>query len=81
MTNNTGSQQLKDAISKLANEFKPLLADIHNQDANTKNYYGDYLSILSQFADNKGKLKLIALSLMYAGANVEGVEAAVKILQ
>ena len=72
--------ELKKVIISLSEQFKPILEDVHNSNATTKNYYGDYLSILSQFSGNNGKVKLIALSLIYAGANVHGVESAVKIL-
>lgn len=80
LQNNLVTPELKQAIVNLSNEFKPILEGIHNCTASTQNYYGDYLTILSQFSGNNGKIKLVALSLIYAGANVHGVESAVKIL-
>lgn len=77
---NQVTPELKNAIISLAEIVKPALKEIHAKNATTKNYYGDYLGFLTPMAADKGKVKLTALAMMYAGANPEGVESAVKIL-
>ena len=67
------------AVKSIAETIKPLLDDIHSQQATTQNYYGDYMRILSYAAkQSEGKTKLLAIAMLYAGANVYGVEAAIK---
>jgi len=73
--------ELKNTIEKLATEFTPLLNEIHSKSSTTKNYYGEYMNILSRFSNKGiGTIKLIALGLIKAGANVNGVNDAVKII-
>jgi thiaminase len=73
---NTETQKV---IKEIAENIKPLLEDIHSKQPTTKNYYGDYMSILAQLGnDNIGKIKLLAIAMLYAGANVNGIEYAVK---
>lgn len=67
------------AIKEIAENVKPLLDDIHSQQPTTKDYYAEYMSILSKLGNNNaGKIKLLAISMLYAGANVNGIEYAVK---
>jgi|LakMenE18May11ns_1017448.scaffolds.fasta_scaffold7899147_1 hypothetical protein len=74
------SEDLKSSISKISGALKPIINEIHKAPATTQNYYGDYLSILTQFQNNKAKLKLVALSMLHAGANPKGIESAVNLL-
>jgi RNA binding exosome subunit len=69
------SIELRDAVISIAETIKPALDDIHANTPTTQNYYGDYMRLLSYKPERK---KVIALAMLYAGANPQGVEAAVK---
>ena len=72
---NSLSKELRDAVINIAETIKPALDDIHANTPTTQNYYGDYMRLLSYKPERK---KVIALAMLYAGANPAGVEAAVK---
>ena len=76
----TLTKETQNAIKLIAEEVKPLLENIHSKPASTQNYYGEYMEILHFAAKdkNEGRVKLLAIALMYAGANPLGVEHAVK---
>jgi len=76
----TLTEETQKAVKSIAETIAPLLEDIHSKPATTQNYYGDYMRLLNYAAkDNQpGRVKLLAIALMYAGANPFGVEAAVK---
>ena len=71
------SPELQTVIKSIAESIKPILDDIHNRPATTQNYYGDYMRILLYKPEHK---KLMSLSMIYAGANVYGIEAALKFI-
>ena len=75
------NKQGQELIDQLTIDLQPLVDDIHKQQALTQNYYGDYMNIISQCSGgNRNKSILIAIALIKAGANVRGVESAMKIL-
>ena len=69
------SKELRDAVINIAETIKPALDDIHANTPTTQNYYGDYMRLLSYKPERK---KVMALAMLYAGANPAGVEAAVR---
>ena len=71
------SPELKNAVLSIAETIKPALKEIHAQKPTTKNYYGDYMRLLSY---RPKYAKILALAMLYEGANPEGVEAAVKLI-
>ena len=71
------SPELKKAVLSIAEALAPVLEEIHNSPATSKNYYADYMRILSYKPDS---IKLLALALLYAGANPAGLEAALKLV-
>ena len=71
------SPELKQAVIEIAETIKPLLDDIHSTQPITQNYYGDYMRILSI---KPQRAKILALALLYNGANPQGVEAAMKLI-
>lgn len=71
------SPELQAVIKSIAEDIRPMLDNIHKRPATTQNYYGDYMRILSYKPEHK---KLMALSMIYAGANVYGIEAALKFI-
>lgn len=74
---NNLSPELKAAILSISETIAPLLDDIHANYPSTQNYYGDYLRLLSYKPE---RAKILALAMLYNGANPEGVNAAVKAL-
>ena len=74
------SPELSQAIKTIANIIRPLLEEIHNLPASTQNYYADYMNILSGTNDSN-KRKLFALAMIEAGANVYGIESAMKLIE
>jgi len=71
------SPELKSAVLNIAETIKPALDQIHAQTPTTKNYYGDYMRLMLY----KPKYaKVLALAMLYEGANPEGVEAAIKLI-
>lgn len=71
------SPELKNLVLIIADDLRPLIEEIHAQPPTTKNYYGDYLRILSHKPSHKN---IIAMGLLYVGANPEGLQAAVNLL-
>lgn len=81
-TDDTTKQAKMEAlIDDLANDFKPIVADIEKGIKTTQNNYGRYMSVLSQLGKgNRDHTNLFALALIKAGANRQGVGSAIKIL-
>ena len=71
------SPDLKSAVLNIAETIKPALNEIHAQQPTPKNYYGDYMRLLSY---RPKYAKILALAMLYEGANPEGVEAAIKLI-
>lgn len=71
------SPDLKSAVLDIATTIKPALDEIHAQSPTTQNYYGDYFRLLSY---RPKYAKLLALAMLYEGANPEGIQAAVKLV-
>jgi len=71
------SPELKNAVLSIAETIKPTLNEIHAQRPTTQNYYGDYMRLLSY---RPKYAKILALAMLYEGANPEGVEAAIKLI-
>jgi hypothetical protein len=71
------SPELKQVVINMAETLRPMLDEIHERTPTTQKYYGDYFRILSYRPEHH---KVIALALLYAGANPEGLEAAVRLM-
>jgi hypothetical protein len=70
--------EAKEQMTLLLNELVPWVKETHSIPPTTKNYYGDYMRIMSyrpEFA------KAIGVMLVAAGANPEGVRAAYNIVR
>ncbi len=68
--------EMRQVIIEIAETITPALDKIHSFPATTQNYYGDYLRIISYKPE---RAKILALAMLYAGANPSGIEAAVKL--
>lgn len=64
-------------FKKVIDALSPAIASIHSYPPTTKDYYGDYMGIMSI---NPKILKVVSLALVAAGANPKGVKAAYDIL-
>jgi hypothetical protein len=72
---NNLSPEAQQAIKSIAETIRPALDEIHSHPATTQNYYSDYMRILSY---KPKQVKLLAIAMIYAGANPAGIEAAIK---
>ncbi len=71
---------LTQRINDMAETLKDAVASIEATSfPTTKNNYGTYMALMSQFCDDKGQAKILAVALIKAGANKEGVRAALKV--
>lgn len=73
------SAETLNAIQQLSIIVRPALDSIHAGMPITKDYYGEYMEILGS-AKEPAKIKMLALAMLYDGANPDGIEAAVKLL-
>lgn len=69
---------LASAVSDLANDLRPAVAQIEAEPQTTRNHYGKYLGILSMCKDPQSRAVLLA-ALIEAGANLQGVRDAYKL--
>jgi hypothetical protein len=61
-------------VNGLADDFRPLVQKIESSIATTKNHYGRYGQILTQFGKGDRKItQVIFLALERAGANPQGL--------
>jgi hypothetical protein len=74
---NNLSPELQNVVISIADTIKPALDDIHANQPTSQNYYADYLRLLSYKPERS---KVIAIAMLYAGANVQGVQAAMKLI-
>jgi len=64
-------------LKDIAKDLEPLVREVEQSPMTTQNHYGDYMSILSQSGDADNK-RFIALALIDAGANKQGVRDALR---
>lgn len=77
MTDKEKQAKVDRFVAETAEYLKPLVADIEVQMPVTKDHYGRYLGILLQFEDVTIR-KVVALALLAAGANPDGVAGAAR---
>ncbi len=72
---------LKETITALAGDFKPLVTEIEASIKTTQDHYGRYMAVISGLSKGNEKVaKIISLALMEAGANPNGVRSARHVL-
>ena len=69
---------LDDVIDSLVPDLKPVVAGIEASVATTQNHYGRYGALLTSIAPSKSKAGIVALALVKAGANRQGVASALE---
>jgi RNA binding exosome subunit len=72
------AEEQKKALNEALELVKPIVKRIEASIPSTKNHYGDYMAVLSMDKDPMQMKKMAAL-LILAGANKEGVSAALKL--
>jgi hypothetical protein len=66
-------------INDVAEDLRDLVTDIEAGIETTQDHYGDYLGILTTMGQgDAGFRKVIAVALLKAGANHDGVQSALK---
>lgn len=69
--------QQQELIDEVVNELRPVVQKIENGMRTTKDLYGEYMSLLASYPVDQRKI--IAILLIKAGANIEGVKWALKL--
>ena len=73
--------KLKELITSLANDMREPVDKIEAGIKTTQNNYGQYMSLISTLSKGEKRVALIiAQALIEAGANVAGVNSAMKVL-
>jgi len=73
--------KLKALIDGLAEDVKSTVASIESGIKTTKDNYGPYMNLISTLSKGDAKIaNVISLALIQAGANVNGVGSAMRIL-
>ena len=78
---NMAIKLLSDYWDAVGEEITKMVANKHEFPQTTQNYYGGYLQILSFLKECKVNLSMAGLILILAGANIEGVKSAIKIMK
>ena len=75
----TKEDQIK-LIDEIAEEIRPLVLKLEDTSQVTKNHYARYGSLLTELAgSDKTLARLYGLALKRAGANVAGINAAIRV--
>jgi hypothetical protein len=76
----TDTEKLDALVLDVANDLRGTVKDIENSIKTTQNHYGRYMSLIGQLAKgDKTTGNFIALALIEAGANRQGVTAALRV--
>ena len=81
LTDKEKTEKVDAIVKDLAEDFRDLVANIESDKyPTTRNHYGRYMSIFSQTAHgDKNTGQWIALALIEAGANEQGVRDALRV--
>ena len=67
-------------VEGLAEDFAPIVKEIESSIATTQNHYGRYGALLSSMSKGrKAYAQIMALALVKAGANADGVSNGLKL--
>jgi len=66
-------------VDKIVEELRPLVQEIENGPETTRYHYRDYMNILAKYPEEKDQRYTMAVLLIKAGANPEGVEWAARL--
>lgn len=72
---------LENTAAAIAEGIKPIVNEIHSKQPTGKNYYSDYMLLISQMKEVRPTIPVSfwGIVLLKAGCNVKGVEEAVKL--
>ena len=73
------TERTPEHIQAVVDALKGAVAAIEASVATTQNHYGDYMGLISRFADDIGQARVLAQALILAGANRQGVASALRV--
>ena len=81
--NDIQKDKIKTIVKELSidQDIVEFVSNTEKRLATTQDHYGDYMNFLSKFDSRPGQVYIMAMALKAAGANVAGVNAAVRILK
>ena len=74
----TDQERLTEIVEDLAADFRETVQSIETGIQTTQNHYGNYLTLILQIGETKEVRQVVALALLKAGANKQGVADALK---
>jgi RNA binding exosome subunit len=80
MQTTENDEKIEKMIKETAEILRPEVEKIEASIMTTKGHYGEYMALLSSFAQSKAKLFIVSKALLHAGANKEGIAGALMIL-
>ncbi len=73
------TERLNEIVEDLASDLRGAVSEIEGSVKTTQDNYGRYLEIIVGSADDDDTRRLIALALLAAGANRDGVRSAIRL--
>lgn len=73
------TKTVDDIVASLAADLEPAVQLIEEAPPVTRGHYGKYMAIFSQFADDASQGHILALALIKAGGNSQGVNDALRV--
>ncbi len=73
------SERLQEIVTDLAGDLRDRVKEIERGLKTTQDHYGEYLAIIVGVGGDDTTHKLIALALIEAGANRNGVRSAIRL--
>ena len=78
---NMAIKLLSDYWDAVGEHITEMVANKHKRPQTTQNYYGSYLELLGFLTECRISLEISGIILILAGANIEGVKSAIKIMK
>lgn len=73
-------EKLNQLINDLASDMKDAVTKIESGFKTTQNNYGNYMQLLSTLAKDKQTAQIMAMAMIRAGANRQGVSSALQVM-
>ena len=70
---------LEATVANMADTLRDAVTAIEESTPTTRGHYARYMAIFSQFADDVGQANILALALIKAGGNEQGVRDALRV--
>ncbi len=76
----TGERNVTAIVEEIATLMKDFVVKVEASVPHTKDHYGDYMAVLTQYSPDPSQRGILASALIAAGANPAGVAAALKVI-